>query len=273
MAVPSPTGATVRQRRAIDLEELVGWTIRIQKADRDRVSLHAVELAAATAIRRGHRPTSGFDGPSSWGVDSCIRVAEIGLAGTRVDGGGQIRGVAPRLHPDAEAVMAAVDRALGSAKGWRRFILDQAREGGRPRWDLGRQRFVPVRNTAPQGGGRRHVVVSEWERVPPLSAVARRMIARGVGILDSRGRRKFQQAEPGFTYRTLDDGSRQVVVRWSAVELSPSDAEIREAREDYAAWHAGMMRVLGAVMDLPLRDYRVTGFAASATPWISPKDI
>ena len=273
MAVPALTGAAVRLRRAIDLEDLVEWTIRTQKADRDRVCLHAVELAAAAAIRRGHRPTGGFDGPGGWGVDSCVRVAEIGLAGTRVDGGGQIRGVAPRLHPDAEVVIAAIDRAFGNLKGWRRLVLDQAREGGRPRWNLGRQRFVPVKNTAPQGGGRRHVVVSEWETVPPLSAMARRMIARGVGILDSRGRRKFQQAEPGFTYRTLDDGSRQVVVRWSAVELSPSDAEIHEAREDYAAWHAGMMRVLGAVMDLPLRDYRVTGFAAPATPWLSKEDI
>ncbi|MBB3267603.1 hypothetical protein FHW79_005264 [Azospirillum sp. OGB3] len=273
MAVHTITGAAVRQRRAIDLEELVVWTIRTQKADRDRVSLHSVEMAAAAAIRRGNHPTGGFDGPGGWGVDSCVRVAEIGLAGTRVDGGGQIRGVAPRLHPDAEAVMAAIDRAFGNLKGWRRLILDQAREGGRPCWNLGCQRFVPVRNTAPKGGGRRHVVVSEWESVPPLSVVARRMIARGVGILDSRGRRKFQQAEPGFTYRTLDDGSRQVVVRWSAVELSPSIGEIREAREDYASWHAGMMRVLGAVVDLPLRDYRVTGFAAPATPWISREDI
>ncbi|TWA69714.1 hypothetical protein FBZ84_103431 [Azospirillum baldaniorum] len=268
MPAPTPVGATVHQRRAIDLEDLVEWTIRTQRADRDRVSLHAVELAAAAAIRRSHRPAGSFDAPAGWGVDSCVRVAEIGLAGTRVDGGGQIRGVAPRLHPDAEAVIAAIDRAFGSLKGWRRCVLDQARVGGRPLWNLGAQRFVPVKNTAPQGGGRRHVVMSEWETVPPLSVVARRMIGRGIRIVDDRGRRKFQQAEPGFSYRTLDDGSRQVVVRWSAVELLPSDAEIRDAREEYAAWHAGMMRVLGELLEVPLRDYRVTGFAAPAMPWI-----
>lgn len=127
MAVPAPTGTAVRQRRAIDLEDLVVWAIRTQKADRDRVSLHAVELAAAAAIRWGHRPAGGFNAPASWGVDSCVRVAEIGLAGTRVDGGGQIRGVAPRMLPLIEDSAPLYDELRAYAVG----RLADARETAR----------------------------------------------------------------------------------------------------------------------------------------------
>ncbi|MGY0835238.1 hypothetical protein [Azospirillum argentinense] len=241
----------VRPRRGIDLEDLVGWTIRNQMAHRDQVSLHGVETG------------------TNWGLDSCLRVARISTVGTRIDGGGPIRGVPPRMHPDAEAVIGAIQRAFGG--GGRPIVVDHAFTG-RPEWNLGPQRLWPVENTATQGGGRRHRVGGEWETVPLLSYVARRMMARGIRIIDDHGRRRFQQSEPGFRYRTLDDGTRQVFVRCTPLELAPSDAEVRDARAEYAAWHAGMMRVLGELLGVPLRDHRLTGFAAPATPWNISKE-
>ncbi|WP_448208466.1 hypothetical protein [Azospirillum sp. sgz302134] len=254
MAIPTLSVDAVRPRRATDLEDLVVWAIRNQMAHRDRVSLHGVEMGA------------------SWGLDSCLRVAQIGTVGTRIDGGGLIRGVPPRMHPDAEAVMGAIHRAFGTLYGWRRVVVDHAMAGGRPEWNLGPQRLWPVENTAKQGGGRRHRVDGEWETVPALSHVARAMMARGIRIIDERGRRKFHLAEPGYTYRTLEDGTREVFVRWTPLELVPGDADIREAREEYAEWHVGMMRVLGELLEVPLRDHRLTGFTAPATPWISEQD-
>ena len=247
MAIPALKARDdVRPRRAIDLEDLVGWTVRNQMAHRDQVSLHGVEMG------------------TDWGRDSCLRVARIGTVGTRIDGGGPIRGVPPRMHPDAEAVMAAIQRAFG---GWRPIVVEHAITG-RPEWNLGPQRLWPVENTDSQGGGRRHRVAGAWENMPPLSQLVRAMMARGIRIIDDRGRRKFQQSEPGHRYRSLDDGTRQVLVRWTPLDLVPSDAEVRDARAEYAAWHAGMMRVLGELLSVPLRDHRLTGFAAPAAPWL-----
>lgn len=260
MALPSLTAA--RPRLLLDLEALVAWVVRDQKADRDRAALHTVEAAAQFAIRTRRR-MGGSDYPGGWGVDSCARVAEIGGLGTRIDGGGQTRGVAPRLHPDAERVMDAINRLPGRQRG---LVLHHARFG-RPEWDLGPQRLKAEPNDNPQGGGRRHKVLGAWERMPSRSEIARAMMARGIRIVDDYGRPKIQTADRGFSFQTLDDGTREFLCRWSPLQLVPSDADIGEARRLYADWHAGMMALLAGLLGVDLRDHRLRGFSAPARPW------
>jgi hypothetical protein len=112
----------VRQRQPIDIEDLLVWTYRHQKADiviERGIGLHSLE-AAAGGIE--------IHGSSACG---CASVERIGMLGTRIDMSGHGSG---DLHPDAEAVHRAVmqldDRVNGLPRS--RLVIQHAARGERP---------------------------------------------------------------------------------------------------------------------------------------------
>ncbi|CAO3409380.1 hypothetical protein [Azospirillum largimobile] len=83
----------------MDVESLAIWAIRDQKADRTGGTLFDLEAAL-------DHPDREPQGSSRDGVATLMRRRETG--GCRIDGGGPMRGVQPRVHPDAEAVVDAI---------------------------------------------------------------------------------------------------------------------------------------------------------------------
>lgn len=240
-------------RQRVDLEALVIWAVKAQRADCDDVSLHDVEAAA-----------EGLE-PAAWSTDGVSSLMRRGTLGCRVDGGPVVRGVAPRIHPDAEAVVVAVN-TIGDSRR-RSLILHHARAGYRPDWLPWQQRLVPVPAESGAGRGNRHRIDGEWRDVPEQSEIARRMLAVGRRIVDKRGRNVIDAMERGYLFRHNDDGHRQVYARWCALVEEPSLTEIREVNAVYAQWHAGMMTLLGKLLSVPLRERRLVGFKAPAQPW------
>ncbi|QCO14007.1 hypothetical protein D3869_01480 [Azospirillum brasilense] len=241
----------VRQR--VDLEALVVWAVKAQRADCDDVSLHDVEAAA-----------EGLE-PAAWSTDGVSSLMRRGALGCRVDGGSAVRGVAPRIHPDAEAVMVGVN-TIGDRRR-RSLILHYARAGFRPDWLPWQQRLVAVPVDDSQAGRHRHRIEGEWENLPERSEIARRMLGTGRPLVDRRGRSVIDAAERGYLFRHNDAGQRQVFARWCALVEEPSLLEIREVNDVYAQWHAGMMTLLGKLLVVPLKERRLTGFKAPAQPW------
>ncbi|MBP2314905.1 hypothetical protein [Azospirillum soli] len=266
----TPDVVSPRRRKAVDLEALTVWAIRDQKADNDGVSLHSAERAAHQSIRQGGRLLAGME-PTSWGTDSCARIAQIAAVGVRVDGGGHARGISARMHPDAEAVMAAVNRLKDRRR--RGLVLHYARIGERPDFETGEYRLIGLPADSGAGRGNSCKIVGEWEDTPEQSDIAHAWVAAGRSILDRRGRSLIERAERGFFFRHAEDGRRQVLSRWCPVIAEPSLEEIRAVNETYAEWHAGMMRLLGELLDVTLRDHRVTGFLASVQPWRKEKRL
>lgn len=252
------------RRRPVDLEELVVWACRDQQALRDGCALHIVEAAAQFGIRNQRRHLTGSDYPGAWGVDSCARLAAIGAIGTRLDGGGPTRGIAPRMAADAEAVAAAIETL---PLGQRRLVRTHGAAGTRPDWLSLRQPLVACQRPSDRPGRYRHMVEEEWRPTPLRSELAARYLALGQSLFDSHGRRRIVEEERGFSFRSTDDGKRELLVRWCPLEPEHSDAEIIEVNCDYAEWHDGLTALLKSVRSLNLRDHRVTGFAAPARPW------
>ncbi len=243
-------------RTVIDLEDLVTWAVRDQKADRNTVALFDVELEAF-----GHM--QGWE-PCGHSNDGCFRQDIIGGIGCHIDGSGALHGVAPRMHPDAEAVADAIERRSGRVCG---LILQHARLGERPEWSAGQQMLMCVKVSDKKPGRFRHKVVGEWQDVPSQSAYAQRRLSRGLPIVDQYGRSLVRQPEPGQTFRLLEDGSRQAFVRHCPVEKYPSDAWVIMINDLYATWHSGMLALLNDLRRVEMRDHRISGFAAPALPW------
>lgn len=250
------TCPTADLRQPMDVEALAIWAIRDQKADRTGGALFDVEAAC-------DRPDWEPRGSSRDGVAEMLRRRETG--GCRVDGGGPMRGVQPRVHPDAEAIVDAILSIRDRRQ--RGLVFEYAQLGDRPDWSNGAQALVPVPVPESRRGAVRHVIAAEWETQPLRSELLRDLHARGHRILDPYGRHRFPATEDGFSYRTLDDGRRQVAVRWCPVEPYPSDAWIVNTNALYAAWHAGMVALEAALRRAALRDHRCTGFDAPAEPW------
>lgn len=241
-------------RRRLDLERLVTWALRDQQADRAQSGLFDIEAAAND---HGWEP----QGVSGDGVAALLRRNETG---DRVDGGGPVRGIAVKVHPDAEAVA----NALGWLDPWqRRLVQAHGRAGTRPDWLPLNPPMVAVKRPSEARGRYRHVLAERWEGVPTRSELARRYLLGGQSLFDARGQRRIVEEERGFHFRTFGDGRRQVQVKWCPLEPAHSDADIVEANTDYAGWHAGMAALLGWIGGRSLRDHVVTGFAAPAAPW------
>lgn len=250
-------------RRALDLEALVVWAIRDQMADRTDTALHPVEVIAHFGLLRGLPVGAGVyrTGISS---DGCAVIANRNEVGAVIDGGGAIRGVPPRVHPDAELVADAVERLPADQ---RRLVLHHARHADRPEWLPLVSPLVAMRRPAESRGRYRHVIAAAWEATPLQSEIARGYFARGISLFDKQGRRRIVEEERGFRFRVLGDGTRQVLAKWCPLEPLHSAAEIREANADYAAWHAGMVALWNALRARPMRDHRLTGFVGPAAPW------
>ena len=207
--------------------------------------------------------------PRGSSADGVSAIARIGDIGCRVDGGGSIRGVAPRVHPDAEAVMADIERIPDCRAAG--LVLLYARQGERPEWSTGQQVLQRVPVADARRGGVRHRVIGEWERAPTHSEHARLRQRLGLSIVDHYGRSLVRgplSGEQGYYFRTLDDGAREVLVKHCPVEPWPSTAWIKAVNDMYSTWHAGMMALLDQLLGVKLRDHRLTGFSAPPRPWV-----
>lgn len=241
--------------RRVDLETLVIWAVKTQRADCDDVSLFDIEREVDPHLSR--RPLVSTDG-----VATMLRRGNLGC---QVDGGGLLRTLSSRTHPDAETVMAAVNRVRDLRR--RGLVLHYARAGYRPDFESGKQRLVAMPAKSGAGRGNKCRIEGEWEPTPERSVIARRMMATGRPIVDRYGRSVIDAAERGFRFDHGTDGQRRVFVRWCPLVEEPSLTEIRAVNETYAEWHAGMMTLLGQLVGVPLREFRLTGFKAPTCPW------
>jgi hypothetical protein len=122
MVVAQTVRASALQRQPIDIEDLLVWTYRDQRADvviERGIGLHGLEAAA--------------DGVPSFQVSACgcAAVARIGELGVRVDQHGRGAGA---LDEDAELVHRAVMRLTDRVQGlprWR-LVIQNAARGERP---------------------------------------------------------------------------------------------------------------------------------------------
>ncbi|MBP2233510.1 hypothetical protein J2847_006852 [Azospirillum agricola] len=184
--------------------------------------------------------------------------------GTEIDGGGAIRGIRPRVHPDAELVAEAIERLPASE---RRVILHHARHANRPDWLPLAAPLVAVKRPSDTRGRYRHVIAEAWEPTPKQSEVAALYFQRGISLLDPHGRRRITEEERGFRFRVFGDATRQLLVRWCPLEPRHSDVEIVETNEAYLFWHGAMVALGEALARASLRNHTLAGFTAPERPW------
>lgn len=261
LALRRPAG---RARVSVDLEHLVAWAIRDQRADRDDVALFDAEATAHYGQLAG-LPIGAGAYARGFSADGVVSIARKGAVGCKIDGGGAMRGVAPKVHPDAELVASALNEQP-SRRG-KLLILQHARLGERPAWHSGRQTLTPVKVEGDRPGRRGHKMGAAWEPCPLASEIARDYIRRGIPLVDRYGRRRIVAEETGFRFRVLGDGRRQVLTRWTCVEPMPSLDEIAITNDAYATWHAAMVHLMAALRDVVFADHELTGFIAPAYPW------
>ena len=132
-------------RRDIDIERLLIWVYRRQKAD--------------LIIRMGaglYRAEAEADGVEWQGGSACATAARIGEMGARVDGGGLTSG---KLHEDAETVHQVVTATF--SKPLALLVIQHARIGDRPDW-IENARIKPERVPNARGGVR--VFYDAWDK-------------------------------------------------------------------------------------------------------------
>jgi hypothetical protein len=255
-------------RVVMDLEALLAWALRTQKAGRGEAALHEIEARVdGRALHHSSRD----------GVWTMIRRNSLGC---RIDCGGPVSNAAPLVHPDASAIATAVNAIPGERN--RSLVWRYGQAGERPEWLSLTPRFSPVRVAEDKPGRRRYAVAGHWE---PCSRIELR--PKDADALQTRGGRgEIARKEGGVPWRYLvsaapprhelnhPDGEAAEHVLgdhvWSEccpVVLSPSLAEIRAVNNVYTQWHAGMMHLLGTLMTTGLRERRVSGFKAPARPW------
>jgi hypothetical protein len=111
---------------AIEVEQLVAWALRDQKADRDvAVGLHGIEAEVAGYHRYGRS------------TDGCAALADIEHMGCRIDRGGAV--VSAPVHPAAWAVVDEL-RGIEGAD----LVLRYGRVAGRPPWQAPERWYRPV---------------------------------------------------------------------------------------------------------------------------------
>ncbi|MBS7789262.1 hypothetical protein KTR66_04615 [Roseococcus sp. SDR] len=118
MVVAQSARASALQRQPIDIEDLLVWTYRDQRAD------VVIERGIGLFDQEGEADGLVRQRSSACGV---LAVARNALLGWRVDGGGRSAG---GLHEDAELVHRAVMQLTGRVQGlphWRLVIQNAAR--------------------------------------------------------------------------------------------------------------------------------------------------
>jgi hypothetical protein len=133
-------------RQPVDIERLLTWTYRDQRADKVLAAPSGLLDAEAALDGHGRYLTSG---------DGVASMARIGALGVRVDGGGPSSGA---LHPDAEIVDEAVTM-LGKIEA--HLVITHARGASRPdQIEIVPPRAWAVRNRR----GRATVEYEDWDR-------------------------------------------------------------------------------------------------------------
>ncbi len=203
---------------AIDIEALLVWTYRDQQADR--------------ACRQ--------DWSLGYARDCLARYADRGGHG---DGVLAAVGLGEAVHPDAEAVHAAVLRLSGEERA---LVIGHARVAARPDWLPG-ARLV-------------------WVPVP-------RRRGRSVKVTDAAGAVQSWTTTAG-TAAAIYDANRNVIGHWvrPAVELAGGAVmegwglrEVADRRRGYAVWHGALVVLAAGLRGRVGR--RVSGPAAAAEPW------
>ena len=136
----------IDRRERIDVQALLVWTYRRQRADvviGSGAGLLDAEAAADEVERHG---ISGC---------GCAAVASIERLGCRVDGGGMSAGA---LHPDAETVHQAVQKLPVPAA---QMVMRCARWGDVPDW---MPRGRPIARAVRNGRGQAVVRCEAWDR-------------------------------------------------------------------------------------------------------------
>jgi len=252
------------RRRVLDLEALLVWAIRDQKADRIASTLHPLEAIAHYGLLRGLPAGAGVYETGISG-DGCATIANRFEVGADIDGRSAIRGISPCVHLDAELVAEALEWLPSSE---RRIIRDHARHADRPVWLPLVAPLVAKMRPGHKPGRYRHVVADVgWEASPKQSEIAQRYLDRGVSLFDRLGRRRIVEEERGFQFRVLSDGTRQVLAEWCPLEPRHNAEEIAQANEDYRFWHGAMEALHERLRGKTLRDHLITGFSAPARPW------
>lgn len=205
-AARTPTAA----RQPIDVEQLLVWTYRDQRADvviRRGAGLHTLE-----ALADGVEVTT----TSACGCASVARIAELGV---RVDSSGRDAGA---LHPDAEVIHLAVMQLTEKLAGlplWR-LVIHHASMNERP---------DPMVGVVPRPRPYRHPVNGEVR---------------------------------------IEGKDRNGRYGYCPISYQPSDASIRAAREEYAAWHACLVWLVETLrIDPRLTRWHPMPPAAPAEPW------
>jgi len=133
-------------REPVDIERLLVWTYRDQRADKVLAASSGLLAAEAALDGHGRYLTSG---------DGVATMARIGALGVRVDGGGPSSGA---LHQDAEVVHEAVTM-LGKIEA--HLVIEHARAASRPdQIEIIPPRAYAVRNRL----GRATIEYEDWDR-------------------------------------------------------------------------------------------------------------
>ncbi|PWC89819.1 hypothetical protein TSH100_04050 [Azospirillum sp. TSH100] len=253
--------AAVDHRTVIDIEALLVWAVQRQCCDRTDIALHPMERSASLALQHGRHIGVIAEGRSADGVATILDRNDIGAD---IDGGGAIRGIPPRLHPDAERVGEALER-LPAAQ--RRLVARHARLGGRPEWASLRQPMVAAKRPSDAPGRYRHLTCAEWEQTPRRSDIAALYHRTGRSLFLPDGRKRLPEEEKGFSFRVGGDGQRWLLVKWCPLEPRLSEAEVAEINHLYSLWRDGVLTLYVRLTRLELRDHILRPFSIPGAPW------
>lgn len=130
------------QRRTMDVEFLLEWTFRIQKAD--------MVIERGIGLDRVEAEALGYDW-QGWSACGCAAVERYSQLGCFVDTFGPDTG---QLHPDAETVYRLVDRFPTAT---RYLLINHAKHGTQPSWGEGKAlRVEPVWRNEPRWATNEH---------------------------------------------------------------------------------------------------------------------
>jgi hypothetical protein len=241
---PRSTFESTPRRKAVQsvsLEELVIWAYRDQRVEQmTAASLEDVERSAEHDELSTELKVLLLHGS----IDSVARVQRIAELGTEIDGGGR----SFSCHPDAELLH---DEVCVVARTWRgdgSRIKRFGKSGDIPEWRTGEPKpvYVPVEEDSRSPV--KHKIREQWYSVHgPRPRIARGEVAKVVQVSENEW---------------------DLWVRYCPITYYPPPEYAEAARKDYSDWHKAMTRLMDRVAKLRFGDYRVTGFAAPATPWV-----
>ena len=256
--VRDPRSSGVRQRRHLDLWDLLVWAYRHQ--------LVGGAYAGRGMLLHDREPSNC----STDGVAAMQRWAELDCW---IDGG-EWAGLTDRMHPDAQEVASAVHR-LGERFGWQdaSLIAYTARNDERPEPSTARPHPVKVPMTGPGSydpvsGKVRPKVTQPGDDLP--AELIRDAWAGWHPVPTDAELVRLKRRHPGSTIRRREKGFHYGRDAWEGwvwsaycpVVYWPDLAFITATNATYARWHRAMVALLADLQGVSLRDHVVTGFDA-----------